>query len=1475
MRMKKAFLPLIACAAVIGAASWAVAEEFTPYTVDFNEELAVSGNHEFKVADGWKHIADKSEDGYMNYSYYSTSGVGSTGCLYAGKQEGSQGYSYYAAETHDYLVTPPVSGTISLDVKKYSYSDCYIELYKTNATGTAVEGSYLKKWQYDSDGISSSEYKTISYEVGDEPVRIAIRASRIYMDNFSASKAVVELEPELNVSSIVCSQTKTNPTYWNQDAEGNITITYTVKVTNTGKLAVAADAENNTVSLVTSKGVVLGTAAVNQALEPGQESDDIVLTGKVAKADLSTVWSWSSSAAEFVIRENISGTSKEVPGYQYYNEYKTEFVFRKAGETSTRSLSDAQAFGMVTAPASGEYEIYSNGAAPITINSIAVGEGFTVTDAEGNALQMPATIAYGEALALKVAMTDASGAHSADLVVNYDKIASGETTATDYKLEFSGNLLAEGSWFADFNNTSSSIKYPAGSVSVSANTSNNYNYNYKNGAYDYYIKGYTSNSDGNLNFVTPKLHANAGDKLFFDAQLQSNNSNYKITVKVSEDRQNWTEHKVFANTDLTTSFTTQSVDFETAGDYYVAFVLIGCNIDNLNGLTALELPAHDMFVQNVKQDAAIQSGVEFAPELTVIPLTSEEAGSYTLKYYMVPKAGGEAQAYDIESVALTASATSNKTLKANLTPVVEANADFTTYFEFDFGDAKIKTQDRDLTVTNEPAFRFLDSQSAGRFDPDNYGKTIAFGKANTSVEKTFYIYNWGSAPTKINSIAVPTGFDVDLVAPFEVPAKTNQPIKIKFTATEPAEYSGNLVITHDNDETYEVTLTGTMLDQNKWYANFDDNKWPAGTVHQKWGTLYSMNGGYAAYANDASSNNMFMTPKLTMVEGEEFSVDARGTALTVYTAASRDALFDKTKLTEVVKYSSSSSDEATKLNSYGDFKTFTFKAPATGDFYLVFEQNYTYIDELYGFKLADKQSDLALVSANIPAEAMQNNAKTVSLTVQNFGANDIAADDYKVNVYINGVAQTVAGTADITATNTTESGAVDISAVMKSPKAGTFPVYIELVAGDTKLATEPVDVTFNEEVASSEHKVGTENGTNNTTLNLYYYNADLTAVYSPEVLDLKAGDEITSISFKGYNTYDGLIVDLNLYYEWVDDASLSAPEKVAFDASAMHAAKGLTEYTYPVAGSASSVVELMSFTFDEPVVYQEGKSLKIYVASRSPQRKCTRNIYFEISSTGQAYERHNDTQSTMESNTWSSAAAPVLYLGVSAEPVTAKGSVFAEDAAVADATVTFYAEDDANVQYEGKTDAEGKFAVNIIQTGHTYKVVAEKEGLKAYVEGFDVAANEELIFNLAEHKVITGTIKRKSGEALEGAKVILTPAPAMAMFAVTAPAGTYTATTDENGEFSMELPKNQKYNVTVEHSAIPDGVYNADWQFDPAQSDALRLALLSDGTMTGIGSIVMDKQFGEKDVIYNLNGVRVVNPTPGIYIVNGKKVYIK
>lgn len=62
----------------------------------------------------------------------------------------------------------------------------------------------------------------------------------------------------------------------------------------------------------------------------------------------------------------------------------------------------------------------------------------------------------------------------------------------------------------------------------------------------------------------------------------------------------------------------------------------------------------------------------------------------------------------------------------------------------------------------------------------------------------------------------------------------------------------------------------------------------------------------------------------------------------------------------------------------------------------------------------------------------------------------------------------------------------------------------------------------------------------------------------------------------------------------------------------------------------------------------------------------------------------------------------------------------------------------------------------------------------------------------------------------------------------------------------------------------------------PAESDEFAMLFMNGDEETGIKDVTATTVYGgEKDVYYNLNGVRVENPTKGVYIMNGKKVVIK
>ena len=108
------------------------------YTVDFNTAITTS-SHDFKVASNWKHIVHRYNDGYfdywMSYSYGATTGVNGSGALYAGEQRAGDNTDNEV--TYDMLVTPVVSGDVTIYVKKNSNGTPFIEFWSLNETGTA------------------------------------------------------------------------------------------------------------------------------------------------------------------------------------------------------------------------------------------------------------------------------------------------------------------------------------------------------------------------------------------------------------------------------------------------------------------------------------------------------------------------------------------------------------------------------------------------------------------------------------------------------------------------------------------------------------------------------------------------------------------------------------------------------------------------------------------------------------------------------------------------------------------------------------------------------------------------------------------------------------------------------------------------------------------------------------------------------------------------------------------------------------------------------------------------------------------------------------------------------------------------------------------------------------------------------------------------------------------------------------------
>lgn len=1307
------------------------------YLCDFNTPITTS-DHAFQVASNWRHIVGSytyyGTTSYPYYTYSETAGVDGSGTLSCGTNQSSN-------NIYDLLVTPVVKGTVTIQAKaSTTWYSPLLEFYKItdNGDGTFTRGD---KITVDVSAINATDFVTITIPVDAAGERIGIRSSYVYLDNFTATEATIVPEKKIVFASAVAADGNSGTTgtiKWEQQANGNVLVSYTVKVTNTGDVDLTQGEEGFSISIINGEtGEVYGTVPVPQNLAKGETSEEFVVSAEVP----ATLWPTTYTYVNMNLKENLFGSVLE-RAQSTFVAYESKFVVREASSTSTSSLEGVQNWGVVNVGdvVSKSYEICNLGTAPMTLyveGSFFPEDVFSLQGGKQALLmQMNAMDNVHVDLVTKAVTFDGGAVVPFTIVLNTENAGSftGEVKAvyseygqdqTTYNCSFAAMVISPNTWMADFNNTSSAPLYPEGSVAEGGIQGD---YNYNAGAYDNYLKGRTGSSYASANnmFITPKLHAVANDELSFDVQ-GSLSDTYFIKVYVSTDRKSWEQKAYFTQNGTDGSeaigylaqWQRKSITFENEGDYYVAFALYGeFAIDNIIGLEKVNVD-HDLYIKSVSwPDASIKSGsAQTKPSVDVIPLTNEAAGNYTVKYIY-----GENEV-EIASKALTASATSSTNFAASFTPVVEETTTYEgTKVVFEFTDGTIiETDPFDLTVTNEGIFHFVkDIPSSKWNEPNDYMTPITFGKTNTADAQTFYAYNWGSAPLTVKSISVPTGFTVTPTEQFILAgmdesnlSASAQAIEITFSATEAGDYSGDMVITYVNgageDVTFTTTVSGTKLDPNKFYANFDDGGWPAGSAYQS--NISSTNSGTYSVPNyyitsSSTTNNIFVTPKLTATEGETLSFDAKLYSIywpegkvVVYAASTREEVLNAEEgTTRVELFSVSGEDTENPMTT--DYQTFEVSVPA-GDWYLGFEiSGHPYVDEIYGLTVADVAHDLMIVSSNIPTEAMQNKNYSPTVNVLNLGLQDEAADAYTATLYIDGEAVATAEGVAIPMSHKLSDAGTQLSFNGICSKVGTFPVYIELKAGENSVATEPVEVTFTEEVAISDAiVVGERSGSDRQHAIIDFYNLDGGAKTSDIVYtaaQLKAfgiseGSVITAISFKG-TAGSNYLNSNNKLTAWVGMKQGDITPNSVDDATKASMIERLI-----LDGSVSTDVSDLTIDLSANSLTFDGESdLRIYIEG-------TKGGWALVS-----YDYDNNYKNMYWSGSSSALGNPLAYITLASQAATLAGTVTnSAGEGIANASITLKAEN--GVEYSGTTDETGAYSMNVIQAGLDFTATVEAE----------------------------------------------------------------------------------------------------------------------------------------------------------------------
>lgn len=590
------------------------------YTMDFNKSISTTA-HDFKVGSGWGHIVGKyttegwsSEDYYVSYTYSSTDGRNGSGAIKVGSQTIGDDYNYDVGPVNDLLVTPAITGKASIWVKKpFSYSSSTIKFYAV----TLENGKYKKGDQITVDVPElSTDWVQINLPEQNNQY-IGIRAENLYIDDFAADNADIELQKSLLVSKVSYK----GKDKVDCDADGKFPVEYEVTITNNGDLDLTEGTEGYSLSVrnYSKNKAVVFTQPLKGNLAVGA-STTVTVSGT---ANCNTY----PDRNRYDVYEDLTNTSKSGAWIEPV-PYKPVLTMRN-DDGKIDNGNETFAWGMVNASTDKTFKISNDGAAPLNITKVVVPDGFTTS------LAAPLTIAAHETKDFTVTMTaEKPGIYSGEFKV------SGEGV-DDFSFNVSGTVLDPAKYYANFNDD----QIPAGayaedgwSVAQRDAASSDNPYLLSNGS-----------QDKDNKFVTPLLKVAEGEKMSVDVartNYYTGGEGVYLNVYYSTDRTNWTlARKITANElseDRAVNYTyyysklkTFVIDNIPAGNYYIGFGAGYTSIDNIYGFEKVDV-AHDLMLTASKLPATAVVNNAYTATATLLNVNAkdEAADSYTASLYV-------------------------------------------------------------------------------------------------------------------------------------------------------------------------------------------------------------------------------------------------------------------------------------------------------------------------------------------------------------------------------------------------------------------------------------------------------------------------------------------------------------------------------------------------------------------------------------------------------------------------------------------------------------------------------------------------------------------------------------------------------------------------------------------------------------------------------------------------------------------------
>lgn len=1204
-------------------------------------------------------------------------------------------YDAYA----DYLITPEVSGRVTLKIKNLGSRAGTIRFYKITESepGNFTKGEELIP---DINPNLTSDFQEVGFANLEEGTRLGIYGDEVVFDDFSASTADVVLQEKLSVGykleSSVPAFTNTgtsyNPAYSiTMDATGSLQLTLAVSLENQGETTFAAGSAEYTLTLSTGD-TELGTVPVRTTLAPGQLATENY-TFMIADA------SALSGRLSFTLRENATGDSD----WQTVTivPYRPEFTLRSIETTSGyNNISNGETldFGSLNSATTEHVYVYNTGTAPMTFTMTA-GEGFTASP------ESPPTLEAGEHLAVAIAPIVDSNFGSRTSTLQF----AGEGISP-FTLNLKANMLDPSLWFENF----AGSRLPDDMIAEAV--------------WSYSTSGATiSANPDDKKLITPKLTVREGETLSAKVR-KSGNSYYAPTFKVykSTDRATWQEVTVTGDpANLGSAYENFTVSGIEPGDWYIGISASYLNLSELYGFRKAEV-ACDLYVTGVQLPATAEVNTATHGAISVRNVGPQLThGTYTVALLV------DGRTVATDSPASLAPGES-RTYTLSFTPHHAAEA-ATVQMQLLAGNDVIVSSELGTLAINAEVVKNTVQVGNKTTSTDNKTPVSARNKYSYS-DMIYKADKLGlSSGAKINRIAFTGNCSVEDISGdikvwientdvAEVPLSTNVWADLQEPATvEIAEWNcpvvtdGELLVL-DLSET-PFTYTGSNL-----RLRFKSVMTSTGQAQFH----LDRSNGYAGYDYDSSATYVpktynASTPVLYLgIQSEPVTATGRVTSA----ETSQPVIGAEVTVSsgDVEYYGTTDSQGRYNVQLLKDMEGYMVNVTAPG----YFPASAPLAVVADGTATTDialtTARDLYIKSQNVPATGTVNHTQAISALVQNVNTTDFSAGSYNVVLTDNGEEIASQEGVALAANNAGGSNA-------SSEHLYTFD-YTPYTAGEHRLqivakwgyddsfARAAATMNVSNEVSEGEDRFGEPNGfvSNAPVVTFFNYSTSQT-VYPADKINVPAGSDISSLLYKGYysSTYKDVDISVSVYMQNVSDAAADP----VFDTDDMTLV-AQKDFQFSQKGSQYSSVDILDFDLTEPFKYA-GEALRVVVRCNGTGS----TVNFESDDSGTAYFKQNDNSwEILDAQTPKSCNMPVAYITyLNVATFAGKVSDNADNSAIEGAHVMLTS---GNVKYEGSSDATGAFSIPVVQRELPFTLtITAKDYLPLTVENIDLTENNE------------------------------------------------------------------------------------------------------------------------------------------------------